>query len=154
MQAKIMNLPDEDHVMRYVPWGRLRKDQDDNVLGFLGDAFKLRPTEDHLSVNWLEYFDGDRNAKIRASVRVFRKTMDVGGKSAFGIGNVAKIKSVCRAYSATVRIVYEPRDDNGSHSGIRRLPRDDFTLLEALAADAFVELIHNGAVPFEEAGVL
>ncbi len=79
--------------------------------------------------------------------------MDVGGKSAFGIGNVAKIKEVCRANGATVRIVYEPRDDNNSHSGIRRLPRDDFTLLEALAADAFVELIHNTAVPFEEASV-
>lgn len=153
MQAKITNLPDEDHVMRYVPWTRLRKDEDDNVLGFLGDAFKLKPNEDHLSVNWLEYFDGDRDMKIQASVRVFRNTMDIGGKSAFGIGNVSKIKEVCRANGANVRIVYEPRDDNKSHSGIRRLPRDDFTLLEALAADAFVELIHNAAVPFEEASV-
>jgi hypothetical protein len=144
MQAKITNLPDEDHVMRYVSWGRLRKDEDDNVLGFLGDAFKLKPNEDYLSVNWLEYFDGDREAKIQASVGVlkiqasvgvFRKTLDVGGKSAFGIGNVAKIKEVCRGNGANVRIVYEPRDDNKSHSGIRRLPRDDFTLLEALAAD-------------------
>ena len=65
MQAKITNLPDEHHVMRYVPWTRLRKDEDDNVLGFLGDAFKLKPNEDHLSVNWLEYFDGDRDMKIQ-----------------------------------------------------------------------------------------
>jgi hypothetical protein len=35
MQAKITNLPDEDHVMRYVPWKKLRRDEDDNVLGFL-----------------------------------------------------------------------------------------------------------------------
>lgn len=100
-----------------------------------------------------EYFDGDREAKIQTSVRVFRKIMDVGGKSAFGIGNVAKIKEVCRANGANARIVYEPRDNNQSHSAIRRLPLDDFTLLEALAADAFVELIRNAAVPFEEASV-
>jgi hypothetical protein len=147
MQAKITNLPDEDHVMRYVPWGRLRKDEDDNVLGFLGDAFKLKPDEDYLSVNWLEYFDGVREAIIQASVRTFRNTLKVGTKSSFGIGNVSKIKAVCRSNGANVRIVYEPEDDNKPHAAIRRLPRDDFTLLEALAADAFVELIHNAAIP-------
>jgi hypothetical protein len=147
MQAKITNLPDEDHVMRYVPWGKLRKDGDDNILGFLGEAFKLKPEEDALSVNWLEYFEGDRDAKIQASVRTFRSTLTVGTKSAFGIGNVGKIKGVCRSRSANVRIVYEPTDNNKSHSGIRRLPRDDTILLDALAADGFAELIHNAAIP-------
>lgn len=143
MQAKITNLPDDDHVMRYVPWGKLRRDGDDNVLGFLGEAFKLRPDENSLSVNWLEYFEGDRDAKIQASVRTFRRTIKVGTKSAFGIGNVGKIKDVCRTRGASVRIVYEPIDDNQSHSGIRRLPRDDTILLDALAADAFAERIDN-----------
>jgi hypothetical protein len=152
MQAKITNLPDEDHVMRYVPWGKLLKDEHDNVLGFLGEAFKLKPDEPYLSVNWLEWFGGNRDANIRASVKTFRSTLTVGFKSAFGIGNVAKIKEVCRANGASVRIVHEPRDDNNSHSGIRRLPPDDFTLLEALAADAFVELIHNSHISFEDTG--
>ena len=147
MQAKITNLPDNDHVMRYVPWGKLRRDEDDKVLGFLGEAFNLRPNEDSLSVNWLEYFNGDREAQIQASVITFRRTITVGTKSAFGVGNVAKIKGVCRSRGATVRIVYEPTDDNPSHSGIRRLPRDDAILLDALAADAFVELVHNTAIP-------
>jgi hypothetical protein len=147
MQGKITNLPDEDHVMRYASWTKLRRDEDDNVLGFLGDAFKLKPEETSLSVNWLEYFDGDREARIQASVRMFRHTITVGTKSAFGIGNVAKIKEVCRARGATVRIVYEPTEDNPFHSGIRRLPRDDSMLLDALAADAFAELIHNTAIP-------
>jgi hypothetical protein len=147
MQVRITNLPNEDHVMRYVPWGKLRRDEDDNVLGFLGEAFKLRPDEEYLSVNWLEYFDGDREKKIQASVRTFRSTLTVGTKSAFGIGNVAKLKEVCRARDATVRIVYEPTDNNQSHSAIRRIPRDDAILLDALAADAFLELIHNSAIP-------
>jgi hypothetical protein len=146
MQAKIANLPDEDHVMRYVPWKKLLTDKDDNVLGFLGEAFKLKPNEPSLSVNWIEWFGGDREANIRAAVKMFRSKLKVGSKSAFGIGNVAKIKDVCRANGASVRIVHEPKDDNKSHSGIRRLPPDDFTLLDALAADAFVELIHNTAI--------
>ena len=146
MQARITNLPDDDHVMRYVPWGKLRRDEDDNIVGFLGEAFKLRPDEDALSVNWLEYFEGDREARIQASVRTFRSTHRVGTKSAFGVGNVAKIKEVCRARSARVRIVYEPREDNQSHSAIRRLPRDDAILLDALAADAFAELIYNTVI--------
>jgi hypothetical protein len=146
MQARITNLPDDDHVMRYVPWGKLRRDEDDNIVGFLGEAFKLRPDEDALSVNWLEYFEGDREARIQASVRTFRSTLRVGTKSAFGVGNVAKIKEVCRARSARVRIVYEPREDNQSHSAIRRLPRDDAILLDALAADAFAELIYNTVI--------
>jgi hypothetical protein len=147
MKAKITNLPDEDHVMRYVSWARLRRDEDDNVLGFLGEAFQLRPKEESLSVNWLEYFDGERDAKIHLSVKAFRGTIMVGAKSAFGIGNVGKIKEICRTNGASVRIVYEPTDDNPSHSGIRRLPRDDLSLLEALAADAFVELVQNTAIP-------
>jgi hypothetical protein len=146
-KAQITNLPDKDHVMRYVPWGKLRRDEDDNVVGFLGEAFKLRPSEDYLSVNWLEYSGGDRQAKIQASVRTFRRTLNVGPKSAFGISNVDKIKEVCRARGHTVRITYEPTDDNLSHSGIRRIPRDDDILFDALATDAFAELIHNAAIP-------
>lgn len=147
MPRKITNLPDEDHVMRYVPWGKLRRDDDDRVVGFLGDAFKLRSDEESLSVNWLEYFEGDRDAEIRASVMTFRSTLKVGTKSAFGIGNVGKIKEICRSRGANVRIVHEPMDDNKSHSALRRLPRDDTILLDALAADAFAELIHNTDVP-------
>jgi hypothetical protein len=133
--------------MRYVPWGRLRRDGDDNVLGFLPQAFQRRENEDSLSVNWLERFEGEQDSQITASVMMFRKTISVGTKSAFGIGNVGKIKDVCRAHSASVRIVYEPTDDNHAHASIRRLPRDDITLLEALAAEAFAELVHNTAIP-------
>jgi hypothetical protein len=81
------------------------------------------------------------------SVKTFRQTITVRTKSAFGIGNVAKIKEIGRANGASVRIVYEPTDNNPSHSAIRRLPRDDLSLLEALAADAFVELVQNTAIP-------
>jgi len=141
------NLPDDHHVMRHVPWGRLRRDDADNVIGFLSQAFALKPDEESLSVNWLEYFGGDRKTNIRYSVLEFRRTYKVGKKSAFGIANVKQIKDTCSATAGVrVRVVYEPSRKNPAHSGIRRLPRDDLTLLDALAVDAFSELVKNSDV--------
>jgi hypothetical protein len=144
MISKGSNLPDEHHVMRYVPWSKLRKDENENVIGFLPQAFELRDGELSLSLNWLEYFSGDRNQRIRESVNMFRATRDkVGAKSAYGIGNVRRVKEVCDSNGARVRIVYEPDAANPAHAGIRRLPRDDLSLLAALATQAFVELVRN-----------
>jgi hypothetical protein len=143
--GKGKNLPDEDEVIRYVPWTRLRKDEDENVLGFLPHAFQLRPDEDYLSINWLQYHDGDRETQIRLSVWAIRDTFEkpLGAKSAFAIGNVAQIKKTCQACGSRVRVVHEPEPNNPGHSAIRQLPRDDLTLLEALASDAFTERVNN-----------
>jgi len=145
--SKGSNLPDQDHVMRYVPWARLRKDEDDRVIGFLWQAFELREGEVSLSVSWLEYFSGDRNQRITESVKAFRKTRDVGAKSAYAVGNVRRIKEVCAVKGARVRVVYDPLKDNPAHSEIRRLPLDDLGLLDALATQAFVDLVRNAEVP-------
>lgn len=148
MIKKGANLPDTDHVMRYVPWTRLLKDEADNVIGFLPQAFALKPDEISLSVNWLEYFGGDRMANIRDSVNDFRRTIPAGKRSAFGIANVKKLKDTCSSIAgAKVRVVYEPsKHGSSAHSGIRNLPRDDLTLLDALAADAFCELVKNSDI--------
>lgn len=139
-------MPDEDHVMRNVPWSRLRRDEDDNVLGFLPEAFQLRPDEEWLSVNWMEFFT-DPVTRVRDAVWAMRKSRDIGAKSAFAIGNVGKIKHTCLAHGAKIRIVYEPEENNPAHSGIRRLPRDDLILLEALANDAFADMVKNADIP-------
>jgi hypothetical protein len=146
MISKGSNLPNEDHVMRYVPWSKLRRDEKEQVIGFLPTAFELRENEQSLSLNWLEYFSGDRNHKIRESVDTFRRVRKVGAKSAYGIGKVGQIKDICDAHGARVRIVYEPDVDNLAHAGIRRLPPDDLSLLDALASQAFTELVHNADV--------
>ncbi len=132
--------------MRYVPWGKLRKDEDDNVLGFLPQAFQLRPDEEALSVNWVE-FSEDPATRKRDCVWALREARHAGGKSAFGIGNVGKIKQTCLARGIRVRILHEPKDDEPAHAGIRGLPQDDLTLLAALAEDAFTEIIKNADVP-------
>jgi hypothetical protein len=143
--GKGKNLPDEDHVIRYVPWGRLRRDEDENVLGFLPQAFQLRQEEDYLSVNWLQYYDGDPETQIRLSVWAMRDSFEkpLGAKSAFAIGNVGEVKKTSEAFGSRVRVVREPEPRNPGHSAILQLPRDDLSLLEALAADAFTELVRN-----------
>jgi hypothetical protein len=135
--------------MRYVPWARLRKDENDNVLGILPQGFELRPDEETLSVNWVEFFNGDWEVRVGQSVRAIRQSFDrgIGKKSAFGIGQVQQIKTTCLSAGARVRIVHEPEDGNPAHAAIRRLPRDDLALLQALADDVFVDLVQNSSVP-------
>ena len=139
-------LPDKDHVIRHVSSSKLLRDEDGNILGFLPHAFALRPTEEStksISVNWLEYFDGDHEARTKKSIQGLRATKSIGKNSAFGIGNVGNIKDVCKNNGTIVKIVYAPTDGNLSHSVIRHLPKDDLTLLQALANDAFCELVRN-----------
>src|SRR5208337_4672405 len=88
---KISNIPDEDHIMRHVPWGRLRRDEDDNVIGFLPQAFERRPDEESLSVSWVEHYS-DPATRVRDAVWAVRNARRVGGRSAFAIGNVGKVK--------------------------------------------------------------
>jgi hypothetical protein len=147
MTRKGAILPDEDHVVRYVPWARLRKDEYDNVIGFLPQAFELRMNEDSLSVSWLEYFNGDREKQLHAVVKELRNDRNLGKKSAFGVGKIEEIKRTCKDNNARVRIVYEPGRNIKSHSSIRNLPRNDLKLLEALAGEVFSELIRNIDVP-------
>ena len=146
MSKKIINLPEDDRVMRSVSWSRLRRDEDDNVLGFLPQAFQLRDGEEALSVNWIEFFE-NATTRIRDCIWAVRKTRNVGSKSAFAIGKVGKIKETCLSRSYKIRIVHEPKEGECSHSAIRRLPLDDFNLLSALAEDAFNERIMNSEIP-------
>ena len=143
------NLPNDDHVMRYVPWRRLRRDENDNVVGFLPQAFELREGEEYLSVNWLQFHEGDRGTQVRLSVWGIRESFErpLGAKSAFAIGNVGMVKDICQKAGSRVRIVHEPEPQNPGHSAVRRLPRDDLSLLDALAADVFAERVDNSDIP-------
>jgi hypothetical protein len=151
-------LPDEDRVVRNVPWTRLLKDEDDNVLGFLPIAFELKPDEttpsgleQSLSVNWLEYFT-EPATRIRDCVWAMRKARKLGTKSAFAVGQVGSVKQVCLASGFKVRVIYEPEDGNPSHAGIRRLPPNDLSLMDALATEAFpsTEIVMNSDITKEQ----
>lgn len=142
-----MALPDPDHVVRHVSWNKLQKDENDNVLGFLPQAFALRENEDGLSVNWIEHFDGCHDERIAKTIQELRKTISVKPKSAFGISTVQAIKQTCRNTPKAIRVVYWPNDNNVTHSLIRHLPPDDSALLDALSKEAFNTLVRNSDIP-------
>ena len=137
----ISNLPDDDHILRLVPWARVRKDEDDNVTGILGEAFRLKDGEQALSVNWLERLPGELDERLRATARLIRDTQEskkIGAKSRLAQLQVGMTKQLAATKGAKIRIVHEPIDGNEPHSGIRQLPRDDLELLEVLAAEAVI----------------
>lgn len=139
-----MNIPDEDHVMRHVSSKRLRRDEDGNPIGFLPEAFQLREGEKGLSVNWIEYFKQTFEDNIVSCIQLFRKIRGIKKSSAFGIGNVEKIKSICLKHGhKKVIIVDDGNNRNKAHVLIRRMPEDDLLLLDSLASDAFSRCVPN-----------
>lgn len=144
---KGQNLKLEHHIVRYVPFGKLRKDDNDVPVGINYNAFQLRPDENGLSVTWLEYFRGDRDAQVRGTVLAIRASnMHPTTKSGFAIGNVDAIREACRQRQHKTRIIHWPEDDNKAHAEIRQLPRDDTELLEQLAAGVWSELVLNTSI--------
>lgn len=139
-----------DHrCVRYVPWARLRRDSEDNVVGVLGAAFRLREDEEYLSATWAEYFPGNRHDQICASVRAIRaSSMRVTARSGFAIGVVSEIKEVCLSdrRQHRIRIIHEAEDDNPAHTALRGWPRDNDELLDLLAEDVWSETILNVAI--------
>ena len=146
----ITYLPNEHHVVRYVPWARLRKDEDDNVIGILGTAFKLRDDESYLSATWAEFFPGSRGDAILAATKAIRGSrITVTPRSGFAIGNVGRVKDACLAdpQKHKVRIIHEPEDDNEAHTALRGWPRDNDLLLELLAEEVWSETILTKSIP-------
>ena len=145
------DLADANHVMRYVPWSKLRRDAADVVLGFFPQAFQLRPDEAALSVNWIKYFPGAAT-QARDCVWALRRTRNVGALSAFAIAATSAIRTACLTRDVRVRIVHEPREGEPAHASIYHLPAEDLNLLSALAEDAFTEMLRNAEIPPEPGG--
>ncbi len=140
-------VPQEHELLRYVPWNKLRKDEDDNVLGVLGTAFKLRPNEEYLSGTWVGFFSGTRDQQICAAVTAFRNSnMSVSTKSGFAIGTARVIAETCARRSKKIRIIHEPEVDNRAHAALRGWPDDD-DLLDLIADDSWGDVILNSSVP-------
>lgn len=152
-----MYLSKEHHVSRHVPYKKLLRDDDDNPVGILPQAFEMREIDkESLSVNWLEYFGNnhaDNIVKTIQSFRLSRLSMDIiiGKLSAFGIGNVGKLEDTCAGHHhAKVRVQYDDKKvskNNQSHARIIRLPINDLVIMQSLASDVFTELVLNKDIP-------
>ena len=144
---KGQNLPPEHHVIRAVSPSRLRKDENNIVVGVLHTAFERRPQDDGLSVTWMEYFAGSRDQQIVAAVQAIRASkITPSPNSGFAIGNTGTIATTCADRGHKIRIIHVPEDDNKAHAELRTFPRDELQLLERLAATVWAELVLNTAV--------
>ena len=132
-------LPPDDHVVRYVRGRLIHKDDDDNVLGIFPQALELRPSEQFLSVTWLEHFSSDYEQGLSKSAEAIRRQLNVRRKDGFAVGGVGQIHQICSDFDIRVRILHEPEQENSGHSALRGLPRDDMRLLDLLAAEAFTD---------------
>jgi hypothetical protein len=144
---KGQNIPREHHVVRLVTYSRLDIDPEGNPRGILFSAFQLKPSEEGLSVTWMEYFPGDRNEKIARTVRAIRASnLKPGRKSGYAIGKVETIAAACASRSK-IRVIHWPEEDNKAHAEIRQMPRDDREVLDRLASQAWCELVLNASIP-------
>ena len=73
------NIPPSHRIARHVPWARLLRDGDDNILGVLPQAYQLREDEEYLSVNWLEFVEAASQEEcLRATTLLIQATMTSG----------------------------------------------------------------------------
>ncbi len=137
------SLPEQDHIMRYVPPSRLRRDEDGNVLGILPQAFAHRDGEEFLSVNWLEHFKQDKTSNLRACVDAQRATLDVGKNCVYAVAVVDKVKVLCLKKQKPVRIVYQPEKGNLAHSALHVQHNEDLNVMSDLAIEFEKEMHPN-----------
>lgn len=137
------SLPEQDHIMRYVPSARLRKDEDGKVLGILPQAFAHRNDEDFLSVNWLEHFKNDKASNLRDCVDAQRATLNVGKNCVYAVAMVDKVKQVCIKKQKPVRIVYQPTKGNVAHSALDVQHNEDLNVMSDLAHEFEKEMYSN-----------
>lgn len=149
-----MDIPDDDHVSRYIPFKKLIKDEDGNtrdsdgkLYGLLPYAFELRESDKNkLSVNWVEFFNGTTHYdRVKLTVEDFRQRRNIKktAQCAFAVGVVSKIQQVYldRGYKSA-KIVHDNWDAFPSHSSIIRLPEDGLEVMQSLV-DAFDDVYDN-----------
>ena len=104
----------------------------------MANAFALRAGEDHLSVNWLEYFDPHADVaihRVRASLHATGFQLRPNGR--FALLTVGSIKtSVRRSLGLRLHVDHLPHEHDPSHSGV--LGYSDADLMVAAEIRALV----------------
>ena len=117
------------------------------------NAFRLRPGEEYLSTNWLEYFhDSDRQSQIagvRAKPSVIRqaiwqtKAFAVSRTGVFAVLNVGAAVSACKmGRNLDVAIVALGEAHDPSHTGIFGYTEHDTDIAALLAASVRLDEVH------------
>ncbi|UWR30185.1 hypothetical protein K3758_01165 [Sulfitobacter sp. W002] len=142
MTAESEELPEQSRVVRYVPYGRMRRDEDDNFIGPAPSAFACRPAEEYLSVTWCEYFGGEAEQQLRCAIEALRNSeMDVKPKACFCVAKVAEICAVIAGAGKAAKAVYHPTDDNLAHAGLYGVQAEDAEIMALLADETWAEFL-------------
>ena len=136
------DLPDDDHVVRYAKPTTVREDGSVD-----GSAFRLRPSDEGLSVNWLDYYQRfDKSQQLDKVRQSSRLTMRPNGRLAEL--NIGVTKRHVQARVKNLRFTHAPLASEGeyrpdpSHSEIRGLPPGD-SPEAALIGDMIAECIQT-----------
>lgn len=123
-------LPDQDHISRYCRPKTLQEDGQPSRTSFM-----LRPNEEFLSVNWLEYFNlPNRQAQITQVRRVIRLTLQATAKIAvLNVGGI--LDRVYRNSDQVLAVLHEPEQDDPSHSGIHGYRHEDDWVADLIAEE-------------------
>ena len=138
-------VPDDDHVARYCPYGRLALDGQPTAT-----AFELKPDEETLSVNWLEFFDfPNRREQIAALRDEFASGtgLRLGPLGRLAVLNVGAMRAEVQSAGAgrDLQVLHEPTVKSPSHSSIYGLQPEEQMIRELLAELARQEVY--SAVP-------
>lgn len=118
-------IPPSDHVVRLCKFTHL-----DEETGLpTGNAFYPKSDEEHLSVNWLEYFQLDDEAEAVGKIRecFINKDYSLGGQAKFSVLNIGELEECANAFAA-LKVLHWPIDagqsepEDPSHSGVFGYP--------------------------------
>jgi hypothetical protein len=143
-------IPDNEHVMRCVPYPRQEREfGTDRLLGVFPEAYELRTIDKGaLSLVHIEFYGlFDLNSVCSAIGSLPHHLTKGPDPALFAIGIVSDVKAAGSKRGNTLRVVFEPSKKIPAHTALRKLPADDFALLEDLATNVFSDLRDfNGAV--------
>jgi hypothetical protein len=108
-------------------WDEVTKE----AVGVFPAAFELRPGEKDLSVNWMEFFPGDRKERLRQVVK--HAELKLRPNHGYGIIQVGDVHDTCANQGAKVRIIHEPTTGNPGHAAVHQYPVDNASLMAVLA---------------------
>jgi len=126
-------IPDQDHIARFckptqAPNGQVQ-----------ATAFMLRPGEESLSVNWLEFLSySSRETEIEELRDIYSRKLKVGTGARIAALNVGEMRAKVLTESLDrrhLRVLHDPlygTVDDPSHSGIYDLKPDDELIAELI----------------------
>jgi len=134
------DLPNNSRVVRYVPYARMEKDENDQLLRPYPNAFERRAVDEELSVTWCEFFAGAPNQQLRCAIEAIRNSkLDVKSRACFCVAETPRLLDTIQIAGGQGRAIYLPEDGNEAHAGITGIDPENALLLQCLADEVWCE---------------